>query len=153
MFFYMILCLLLLGAFFCAFRISIADFRRRIIPDIYLFPLLLIGLVVVNFFPWVCTPAESAIGAIFGYFLAIVTGGVFERLKRNKNETPIGMGDVKLMATGGIWLGTTGIAISLIFACVFGMIWGGKNKQRYIPFAPFFVCGCFLSFFIMRFLL
>ena len=32
-----------LEAFFCAFRISIADFRRRIIPDIYLFPLLLIS--------------------------------------------------------------------------------------------------------------
>ena len=153
MFFYIFFTLLLLGAFFCIWRISVADFRRRIIPDAYLFPLLLIGLAVTHFFPWICTTGESVIGAITGYTLAIVTGLAFEKYTKSKIDTPIGMGDIKLIGVGGIWLGTTGLAVALVFSCLSGMLWGYYNKQKFIPFAPFFFLGGFLSFFAILFLL
>lgn len=153
MFFYTFFILLLLSATFCVWRISVADFRRRIIPDAYLFPLLLIGLIIIHFFPWICTTAESIIGAVSGYILASIIGLIFEKYKQDKINTPIGMGDIKLLAVGGLWLGTTGLAIALIFACIFGTIWGHKHKQKFIPFAPFFFMGGFLSFITILFLL
>lgn len=153
MFFYTFFIMLLLAACFCVWRISVADFRRRIIPDAYLFPLLLIGLIIIHFFPWVCTSAESVLGAITGYTLACIIGLIFEHYKKNAQYSPIGMGDIKLISVGGLWLGTTGLAIALIFACIFGTIWARQNKQKYIPFAPFFFAGGFLSFITILFLL
>ncbi|MBQ0013409.1 MAG: prepilin peptidase [Proteobacteria bacterium] len=152
MFFYIFFVALLLGAIVCAYNISVADFRRRIIPDVYLFPLMLIGLVIVSMFPWVCTLSESVMGAVFGFLLASVIGIIFERVKKD-SAAPIGMGDIKLISVGGLWMGPTGLAIALAGACVFGMLWAHRNKQKYIPFAPFFFMGAILSFIALIFLI
>ena len=153
MFFYTFFGLLLLGALFCVWRISVADFRRRIIPDAYLFPLLLLGLIVIHFFPWICTSAESVVGAVMGYTLASIIGVIFEYFSKDKLNTPIGMGDIKLLSVAGLWLGTTGLAIALIFACIFGAVWARNKKQRFIPLAPCLFMGGFLSFIVIIFLL
>ena len=136
---------------YCAWRISVADFRHRIIPDIYLFPILLAGLITVTFYPWVCTPGDAAVAATFGYIMAWGLGILFGKLR--KTDTPIGMGDVKLIATGGIWLGTTGLALSLVISCILGMIWGAYRRQRYIPFGPFFIAGGILALIALTFLI
>ncbi len=146
---------LLAFAAWCVWKISVADWRRRIIPDVYLFPLLLTGMAVVIFFPWPGNPAESTLAAIFGYFLALIIGEIFEFINRKKNnkDVPIGMGDIKLISVGGIWLGLMGLAIALVLACVSGMIWGALKKQKTIPFAPFFIGSGILSLIIISFLL
>ena len=145
------------AAIACAIAISVADFRRRIIPDAYLVPLFLIGLVIVNIIPnWVCTPRASAIGAFTGYALGATVGYVFDFIRRRKNsdaDSPIGMGDIKLLATGGIWLGPNGLAIALALSCIFGGIWSKINRQQFIPFAPFFVAGAILALIASVFLL
>ena len=157
MIFYLFWTLVFIAAICCAYLISAADFRRRIIPDAYLVPLFLIGLLTVNFFPyWICTVGDSVIGAILGYALGAIIGSVFDYIgqkKSPKSPAPIGMGDIKLLATGGIWLGTTGLAIALVFSCVFGYLWGICKKQHFIPFAPFFVMGAILSLIITAFLI
>ncbi len=152
MFFYIFFYALLVAALCCVYAIAGADFRRRIIPDAYLFPLLLLGLIVVNFFPWICNPTESVLGATFGYLLASVIGWLFEKFS-NSDMAPIGMGDIKLLAVGGIWLGVTGLSIAVAAACIIGMIWGHTKKQKYIPFAPFFFIGSFLALIVLRFLI
>lgn len=149
---------LLAVAAICAWRICVADWRRRIIPDAYLFPLLLIGLIITHFFPWPTPPADGVIAAIFGYALAACVGFIFDVRQRHQNKSnvapaPIGMGDIKLMAAGGIWLGTVGLAVALIVACVAGIVWGLRRKQKYIPFAPFFIIGGILSLITMVFLI
>lgn len=143
---------LLVVAALCAGAICRADFRRRIIPDVYLFPLMLIGIVITNFFPYPITPGDGAIAAIFGYAITAIIGYLFEKFKP-QSETPIGMGDIKLIATVGLWLGTTGLATSLIVACISGLIWGARKKQKYIPFAPFLIFGGILSLITMMFLI
>lgn len=157
MIFYLFLAILFAGAMACSVAISVADFRRRIIPDAYLAPLFLIGLIIVNFVPWwICGPKTAAIGAFAGYALGAITGYIFDFIRRRHNQdtdTPIGMGDIKLLATGGLWLGLNGLAIALVISCVFGGIWGGVKKQRFIPFAPFFIAGAILSLIITAFLL
>lgn len=149
---------LLAVAAICAWRICVADWRRRIIPDAYLFPLLLIGLIITHFFPWPTSPADGVIAAIFGYALAACVGFIFDVRQRHQNKSnvapaPIGMGDIKLMAAGGIWLGTVGLAVALIVTCVAGIVWGLRRKQKYIPFAPFFIIGGILSLITMVFLI
>ena len=140
-----------------AWRISVADWRRRIIPDAYLFPLLLIGLIIIAFFPWFSNIGDSAIAAICGYALAAIIGYLFDitKTKNHKHSVvaPIGMGDIKLISVGGIWLGTFGLALALVIACVSGMVWGYIKRQKYIPLAPFFIGGGILSLIIIAFLL
>lgn len=152
---YIFFIILLALAGFFAIKISIADFRRRIIPDAYLFPLMLIGLTLISFYSFPVSIQAGTIGAIFGYFMSLGTGLMFEKFtkKTDNIQTPIGMGDIKLLGTGGLWLGTNGLAIALVFACIFGIIWAKKSHQKFIPFAPFFVAGGFLSFIINLFLI
>ena len=143
-------------ALYLGWKISVADMRRRIIPDAYLFPLLIIGLVITTFFPWPHDIATGVIGMTFGYIMAAVIGLIFAHIIAKRNPTadsPIGMGDIKLIAVGGLWCGPTGLAISLIFACIFGALWAYHKKQKFIPFAPFFILGGFLSLIIITFLI
>ena len=140
--------LLLLGAAACAVLISVTDFRRRIIPDAYLFPLMLIGLILVTFFNFPVGIHGAVIGATFGYLMAAFIGFAFDYFMRKRDtnaDTPIGMGDIKLMGVGGLWLGTSGLSVALIIACISGAIWARAKKQKYIPFAPFFIIGGILS--------
>ena len=150
---YIFFSLILLGAIFCAFRMATNDFKRRIIPDVYLFPFLFAGLLVTSFFPWPVTSADSIIGGAMGYCLGLVVGFIFEHIKKHQKYPPIGMGDIKLLGAGGIWLGTIGLAFAMSIACVLSYIWGQRKHQKYIPFAPFFLIGGFLSLIIIGFLI
>lgn len=148
--------ILLAVALWCAWKISVADLHRRIIPDAYLWPLFLIGLLITNWWPWIIGPRMAATSAVFGYALAAGIGFIFDVIRRRTNpnaETPIGLGDIKLIATGGLWLGIQGLGLALIVACITGGAWARAKHQRYIPFAPFFVVGAILSLITMAFLL
>lgn len=152
MIYYIFFSIILIGAIFCAWRMGAADFKRRIIPDVYLFPFLFAGLLITTFFPWPITIADSVIAGSMGYCLGLIVGFVFERIKKDAKYPPIGMGDIKLLGAGGIWLGTLGLAIAMMFSCILAFIWNIKKKQKYIPFAPFFLIGGFLSFIAIQFL-
>lgn len=117
---------------------------------------MLIGLVVLNFFPWPVAPYDAVVAAACGYAITSVIGVAFDARQRRRNpnaNTPIGMGDIKLIAAGGLWLGTWGLSIALVIACISAMIWGARQHQRFIPFAPFFIIGGILALIIIGFLL
>ncbi|MCL2737646.1 MAG: A24 family peptidase [Alphaproteobacteria bacterium] len=144
--------ILFLFAAYFAVKMSLSDFQSRIIPDVFLFPFLIIGLLlsVGGALPWTGIE-ESAVAAAVGYGLAFVINAAFKRLKkRAKNaHDPIGMGDIKLLAAGGIWLGISGLSVALIAACILGYIWGRAHKQKFVPFAPFFFAGMAVAMAIM----
>ena len=123
--------LVLIGAIFCAFRMATADFRRRIIPDVYLFPFMFAGLLTVTFFPWPVTIGDSVVGGAMGYCLGLIIGFIFERIKKDPKYPPIGMGDIKLLGAGGIWLGTMGLSIAMIISCVLAFLWNWRKKEKY----------------------
>ena len=153
MIYYIFFACVLIGAIFCAVRMATADFKRRIIPDVYLFPFLFAGLLTTTFFPWPVTVSDSVIGGAMGYCLGLIVGFVFDKIKPNQKYPPIGMGDIKLLGAGGIWFGTMGLSLAMIISCVLAYIWNWKRKDKYIPFAPFFLIGGFLSFITILFLL
>ena len=137
-------------------KIAATDMRRRIIPDAYLFPLMIIGLVIAVYYPLVCDTGTAITGMAFGYIMASVTGVIFDRIlaRRAKGtDTPIGMGDIKLIGVGGAWLGPMGLAGALIIACISGAIWAHKKQQKFIPFAPFFIFGGIFSWLALLILL
>ena len=147
---------LLVWAAICAILISVTDFRRRIIPDAYLFPLMLSGLLLIAFFNWPTTITDAAIGATFGYLMSAFVGFIFDWQIRKKNPDtfpPIGLGDIKLIGVGGIWLGANGLGLALVIACVAGILWALIKRQKYIPFGPFFVIGGILALLANTFLL
>ena len=148
--------ILVIMALYLGYKISQTDMRRRIIPDGYLFPLLIIGGIITTFFPWPVKTESGIIGMAFGYILAATIGLVFDKIliKKNPNAaSPIGMGDIKLISVGGLWCGPTGLAIALVLACIFGATWAYRKKQKFIPFAPFFIIGGILSLITMTFLI
>ena len=153
MIYYIFFSLVLIGALFCAWRMATTDFRRHIIPDVYLFPFLFAGLLTTTFFPWPVTSADSVIGGAMGYCLGLIVGFIFEQLKKNAEHPPIGMGDIKLLGAGGIWLGTQGLSIAMIAACILVYVWNWKKHEKYIPFAPFFLIGGFLALIAIQFLI
>lgn len=153
MFYHTLFYLLLIGSFFCMYKMALTDLQRRIIPDVYLFPFLFAGLIITHFFTWPISITDSIIGGTFGYFLGIIIGFIFENVKKDLKYPAIGLGDIKLLGAGGIWLGTLGLGITLLLSCIFSYIWSLLHKQKYIPFAPFFLISGFLSFIILLFLL
>lgn len=139
---------LLVWAAVCAILISVSDLRRRIIPDVYLFPLILIALLLIGFYDWPIGLIDAAIGATFGYLMSAFVGFVFDWQIRRKNPdslSPIGFGDIKLISVGGLWLGANGLGLALIIACIGGIVWARIKKQKYIPFGPFFIIGALLA--------
>ena len=153
---YIFFCLILIGAIFCAQRMAAYDLKHRIIPDVYLFPFLFAGLLVTSFFPWPITSADSVIGGAMGYCLGLIVGFIFDRTskqKPSKRNPAIGLGDIKLLGAGGIWLGTIGLSIAMVIACMFAFFWVKKTGDKYVPFAPFFLAGGFLSLIMMQFLI
>ena len=153
MIYYIFFSCVLIGAIYCAVRMAVADFKRRIIPDIYLFPFLFAGLLTTAFFPWPVTISDSIIGGAMGYCLGLIVGFIFEKFKRDQKYPPIGMGDIKLLGAGGIWFGTLGLSIAMVFSCVLAYIWNLRHHENYIPFAPFFLTGGILSLIIILFLI
>ena len=153
MIYYIFFSFVLTGALFCAYRMATADFRRRIIPDVYLFPFLFAGLLTTAFFPWPVTISDSVIGGAMGYCLGMIVGFIFEHIKKHEKYPPIGLGDIKLLGAGGIWLGTLGLAIAMLVSCLLAFLWNWKKHEKYIPFAPFFLLSGFLSLIIIWFLI
>ena len=148
---YIFFIFLLVIAVILSILISVTDFRRRIIPDAYLFPLMLIGLTLIAFYSFPITLQSAVIGGAFSYLMSAIIGAGFDYYMTAKNpdaSAPIGMGDIKLLGVGGLWLGTNGLAIALIISCLLGILWSKHKHQKYIPFAPFFFIGGFLSFII-----
>ncbi|MDR1207152.1 MAG: prepilin peptidase [Rickettsiales bacterium] len=136
----------------CACAMAAIDWRIRIIPDALLFPFMLAGLALGELtggLPWVDGGMpESIIAACIGYALGAVLNIAFKLKNKKKkgeskktNSDPIGMGDIKLLGAGGIWLGVTGLSIAVASACLIGIAWGLCARQKYVPFAPFFFIG------------
>lgn len=153
--FWLFFVILLLLALYLGYKISATDMRRRIIPDGYLFPLMIIGMIVTTFFPWPIGIQTGVVGMAFGYIMATAVGLIFDKIITHRNpnaDSPIGMGDIKLIAVGGLWCGPTGLAIALVLACIFGAAWAYRKKQKFIPFGPFFIMGGILSLIIIAFL-
>ena len=128
----------------CLLLEAYIDLRYMIIPDEILAILSLAGVLFV----W--TSGSRWQEAMLGSFTGTALLGVVYLLSRGG----LGLGDVKLVAALGPWLGLSGMLVHLALAFLFGglaalvLCMGGKaTMQSKIPFGPCLSLGAVLSFF------
>ncbi len=118
------------------------DLRTFRLPDAFTLPMILSGLLfnglseegLVSF-------QDSVIGAILGYSSLWLLNSLY---RLTKKQDGIGMGDAKLLAALGTWLGWFALPGILLIASLTGLIggfiwlqWNKQNHRSAFPFGPF----------------
>ncbi len=120
--------------------VDLAVFR---LPDVLTLPLMGAGLVYASL---AGDLGGHAAGLLVGYGSIAVTGWIFARLKRRQG---IGLGDAKLFAATGAWLGWAALPSVMLIACGLGLVWfaaaalrEGRHALRApAPFGVALCCG------------
>ena len=118
------------------------DLRTFRLPDAITLPLILSGLLFNGFFQkGLVSFQDSAIGAILGYASLWLLNSLY---RLTKKQDGIGMGDAKLLAALGAWLGWFALPGILLMASLTGLIggflwlqWNKQNHRSAFPFGPF----------------
>lgn len=118
--------------------LSYIDLRTGLLLDVMTLPLMVLGLV---YSVWTGVWMSSFAGAILGY--GMIAGLAYYWRKRRGYEG-IGLGDAKLLAAGGAWVGVAGIPILLLIASSVGLVAAitvsrttqSASDRMAIPFGP-----------------
>jgi leader peptidase (prepilin peptidase)/N-methyltransferase len=148
--------------FFTMALITVVDARHFIIPDLLSLPAIPIGVaasaVVLPDQDWLAGTSSGLAGALIG-------GGAFYLLRatyfRVRHVEGLGLGDVKLAAVAGAWLGPAALApaclaatLSAIAALLLNAAVSGRralHPRRTVPFGTF-IAPAILVFWALRIL-
>ena len=126
--------------------LSWIDFRTFLLPDYLTLPLIALGLIA-NYAGWIhwTTPSSALVGAAIGWGSIYTLNWVYRKLK---GIDGIGMGDAKLLAGLGAFLGWDLLPYILIMASSTGLIGGylwlkihRQDHAQAFPFGPFIALG------------
>lgn len=124
------------------------DLRHMVLADSLNLILALSGLVVAA--TWSQLPIrDHVLGMLIGAGALYLLNLIYRALR---NRDGLGMGDVKLMAGAGAWLGWQGLPTVLLYASmaalvvVFSGLWGrSPARDTAIPFGAFICLGIWLT--------
>lgn len=127
---------------------SVIDFHHQIIPDKISLPMVGLTPLVVYLHPeldWL----SALIGVVAGAGVLYVVAWVYFLIRK---EAGLGMGDVKLLAAIGGWLGYQSLLPTLFIGSVSGAFLGillmifnrSMNLKTALPFGPFLSLGAWL---------
>ncbi len=123
------------------------DLREMVLPDALTLPLIAAGLVVAAL-AWP-RPLDHLIGAVAGGALFAALGWGWERLT---GREALGLGDAKLFAAAGAWLGWQALPSVLMIAALAGLalalaraLAGRGGLEAPLPFGPALAAGFWLS--------
>jgi leader peptidase (prepilin peptidase) / N-methyltransferase len=124
------------------------DWRHATLPDVLTLPLAVLGLAVAGDLEperlW-----DPLLGIVCGYFALRAVAWAYRRLRGREG---LGLGDAKLLAASGAWVGVTGLpsvvagaALAALVAAG-AMLLAGKRLDRYsaLPFGPFLAAATWL---------
>lgn len=123
-------------------RLSWIDFRTCRLPDVYTLPLIAAGVCLslagggIDLF-------ASLVGGVVGYALFWAIGHFY--FQRHKIEG-LGLGDAKLFAASGTWLGYAQLPYVLLVASITGLLISlalRKKSATAIAFGPWLALGFF----------
>ncbi len=125
--------------------ISMIDLRHLIIPDGFVIFIFILGLVRLG-----AIYAFTGTAGIKGHIIAIFIVSVPLLLIAIISKGGMGMGDVKLMAAAGFFLGARDILIAFVLGAIVGGViaiglvaFKGAKRVMKIPFGPFLAIGIF----------
>lgn len=131
--------------------ITFIDLELQIIPDVISLPGIIVGFAA-SFF--LVSPGVwgSAIGIGIGAGILL---GIAAAYMLVAGKEGMGMGDVKMLAMIGAFLGWQGVILTLLAGSLFGALIGGglmyfkgKGSGHAIPFGPFLALGALLHLFL-----
>ena len=113
------------------------DLRSFRIPDTISLPLIVAGLALAALTPGL---PDHLIGAGVGFAVLAAIGEVYFR---RTGEEGLGLGDAKLFAAAGAWLGWQALPQVLLIAAGAGLIFAliKGNKGQRIAFGPWLALG------------
>jgi leader peptidase (prepilin peptidase) / N-methyltransferase len=135
----------LVGAAGCVVlvAVTVTDFERRIVPNRIVIPSLVVALAVRTALD---PSVRWALGAIAAGGILLVVAVIY--------PAGMGMGDVKLAAFLGAWLGwqsltalAVGLFASFVPAVVILALHGRAGRKIGLPFAPFLALGGVIALF------
>ena len=99
--------------------LALIDFISMRLPDLFTLPMLAAGLAIAFLLP-AAPVADHLAGTAGGYgFLALIGWGY----RKWRNMDGIGLGDAKLFAAAGAWLGWSPLPSVLLIACGAALAW------------------------------
>ncbi len=145
----------LAAAFFCCLMMALAliDLDHLILPDRLTLSGLVAGLAMAAWLPWGGI-RQAAIGALLG---AAVLAAVWAGWYLVRHEEGMGLGDVKMLALIGAFVGWRGVLVTLFFASFAGAATGlalialhGAGMRSKLPFGSFLALGGVIAMFAGR---
>jgi leader peptidase (prepilin peptidase)/N-methyltransferase len=125
------------------------DLYHQILPNRITLPGLAVGLACSLFLPpgWQSALAGAVFGGVFPWLIA-------EAYLRLRGREGMGMGDFKMLAMAGAFLGWPLIYLVLMLACLLGVIIGGgalivtrRGAGTRIPFGTFIAAAALVAIF------
>ncbi|MGE5147763.1 MAG: prepilin peptidase [Candidatus Eiseniibacteriota bacterium] len=128
--------------------LAVTDWREMILPDALNLPLVAGGLAVGAAFDGNFL-ADHAIGAAIGFSALYVVNLVYRQMR---GRDGLGLGDAKLLAASGAWLGWAGLpsvvliaGVTALSAVLVGRLSGrGLGAHDPVPFGTFLAAGFWL---------
>jgi leader peptidase (prepilin peptidase)/N-methyltransferase len=99
--------------------LALVDALTLRLPNLLTYPLTVAGLLVSLFLPQPDLPGH-VIGALAGFG---ALAGVASLYRRLRGRDGLGLGDAKLMAAAGAWLGWQSLPTVLLAACACAFLW------------------------------
>jgi leader peptidase (prepilin peptidase) / N-methyltransferase len=123
--------------------VTVTDLERRIVPNRIVLPALAVALVV-----------QTLRDPSVEWLLAALGAGGFFLLLALVYPAGLGMGDVKLAAFLGAWLGRD-VAVALVVGSLLGALWAGavllrqgaSGRKATLPYVPALAVGAVVGLF------
>lgn len=146
-------------AVFCGAMIicTLTDMQWMMIPNAITYPLILSGPIWAYFHP-ILTLQSSILGIAVGGGLFYLIGVLYQLIRK---RVGLGLGDVKLLAAIGAYLGVEALTPTILVSCIGALLGigclaviGRFHWSKPIPYGPFLALGAvFQIFFDLRLLL
>jgi len=132
--------------------VALVDMREYRIPNAISYPLIAAGLALAAFLPVPSLP-DRLIGAGAGFGVIWAIGALYRRYRSHEG---IGLGDAKLTAAAGAWLGWQALPWILLVASVTGLLFAfwksrraeGLDLQERVAFGPFLAIGFWVAWLV-----
>lgn len=126
------------------------DFRKKIIPNKILLAMLVLRLTLISIEALLYKNMVYSI--LLSSFLGLIVGGGAFLLVALILKNSIGMGDIKLVAVIGFYVGIENLFSCVICSLLISLICGVVlilakkiSSKDMIPFAPFLMLGTFIT--------
>ncbi len=97
---------------------AVVDSRHLVLPDILVLPLIPAGIML---HAWLVPAAwvDHLAGALAGFALFAAIAWIYRGLRRREG---LGLGDAKLLAAAGAWVGWIGLPSMILLGALFGLL-------------------------------